>query len=81
MLPPIETRHIDAILALSDELNFTRAAKRLNITQSAFSRQILQVEGIVGFPICNCDRRWVAFTDAGEVLTQRLRQAEHHLVS
>jgi len=80
MLPPIETRHIDAILALSDELNFTRAAKRLNITQSAFSRQILQVEGIVGFPICNRDRRRVAFTDAGEVLTQQLRQAEHHLI-
>src|ERR1035438_1084441 len=80
MLPPIETRHIDAILALSDELNFTRAAKRLNITQSAFSRQILQAEGIVGFPICQRDRRRVSFTDAGEVLTNQLRQAEHHLV-
>jgi DNA-binding transcriptional LysR family regulator len=80
MLPPIETRHIDAILALSDELNFTRAAKRLNITQSAFSRQILQAEGIVGFPICQRDRRRVSFTDAGEVLTKQLRQAEHHLV-
>jgi len=45
----IETRHIEAILALAEALNFTRAAIQLNLVQSTLSRQIEQVEGMSRF--------------------------------
>jgi hypothetical protein len=67
---PIETRHVEAILALAEELNFTRAATRLNLVQSTLSRQIDQVEGIVGFPmLAYCaieDGTWNQLQNLGE---------------
>ena len=37
-------RHLRALLALAEELNFTRAAERLHLTQQALSGQIRQLE-------------------------------------
>ena len=37
-----------ALLALEQHLSFVRAAETLHITQSAFSRRIAQLEGVVG---------------------------------
>jgi DNA-binding transcriptional LysR family regulator len=79
MTPPLETRHVEAILALAEELNFTRAANRLHITQSALSRQIEQAEEIVGFPICDRNSKQVVFTDAGNELVRELRLAKQHI--
>lgn len=76
---PIESRHIEAILALAEELNFTRAATRLHLVQSTLSRQIEQAEDIVGFPICDRNSRQVVFTDAGNELANELRQARQHV--
>jgi DNA-binding transcriptional LysR family regulator len=75
----IETRHIEAILALAEALNFTRAAIQLNLVQSTLSRQIEQVEGIVGFPICDRNSKQVVFTDAGTELVNEFRQAIQHI--
>ena len=44
MFPKVEVRHLHAVIVLAEELNFTRAADRLNITQSAFSKQITEIE-------------------------------------
>ena len=44
MLPKVEVRHLNAVIALSEELNFTRAAHKLLITQPALSRQITELE-------------------------------------
>jgi DNA-binding transcriptional LysR family regulator len=76
---PIETRHVDAILALAEELSFTRAANRLNLVQSTLSRQIEQAEEIVGFPICDRNSKQVVFTEAGRELADELRQAKQHI--
>ncbi len=75
----IETRHIEAILALAEALNFTRAAIQLNLVQSTLSRQIEQVEGIVGFPICDRNSKQVVFTEAGTELVNEFRQAIQHI--
>jgi len=40
----IEVRLLVAIVTLSEELNFTRAAKRLGITQPGLSRRVASLE-------------------------------------
>jgi DNA-binding transcriptional LysR family regulator len=75
----IETRHIEAILALAEELSFTRAATRIHQAQSSLSRQIEQLEEIVGFPICDRSCRGVVFTDAGQELVDEFRRAVQHI--
>lgn len=40
----IDVRLLAAIVMLSEELNFTRAAKRLGITQSGLSRRVQALE-------------------------------------
>ena len=44
VFPNVEVRHLHAVIALGEELNFTKAALRLHLTQSALSRQITEVE-------------------------------------
>jgi Bacterial regulatory helix-turn-helix protein, lysR family len=44
VFPRVEVRHLHAVIVLAEELNFTRAADRLHITQSGFSKQINEVE-------------------------------------
>jgi DNA-binding transcriptional LysR family regulator len=70
---------VEAILALAEELNFTRAAMRLNLVQSTMSRQIEQVERIVGFSICDRNSRQVVFTEAGNELANEFRKAIQHI--
>src|SRR5947209_6478868 len=69
----VEMRHLRALLALADELNFTRAAERLNLTQQALSGQIRQLEGRVGTQLVERDSRSVKLTRAGETLLEHAR--------
>ena len=52
----------------TDELNFTRAARRLHITQQALSTQLRQLEHRLGASLFNRTTRTVALTDAGRTL-------------
>ena len=70
MFPDVEVRHLRAVVALAEELNFTRAAHRLHITQSTLSRQITGIEEKCGFRLFTRDNRRtvrVELTDAGRV--------------
>src|ERR1035438_4082364 len=49
VFPMVEVRHLQAVVVLAEELNFTRAADRLRITQSGFSKQINEVEALHRF--------------------------------
>lgn len=70
-----------ALIALAEELNFTRAAERLHLTQQALSGQIRQLEQRVGTRLVDRDTHHVALTPAGLTLYERCRSlltgAEH----
>jgi len=51
VLSIIEVRHLHTVIVLADELNFTRAAHRLRISQPALSRQITDLEEWHGFRV------------------------------
>jgi DNA-binding transcriptional LysR family regulator len=79
MLPQVDVRHLHAVVTLAEELNFTRAAHRLCITQSALSRQITELEKQHGFLLFQRDRRRAAeLTEAGRTFVQEARSALLH---
>jgi DNA-binding transcriptional LysR family regulator len=69
----IELRHLRAFVAVAEELNFTRAAKRLFIAQQALSAQIRQLEDRIGAKLLERNTRTVSLTTAGEVLLSQAR--------
>lgn len=69
----IELRHMRALIAVAEELNFTRAAERLHLTQQALSGQIRQLEERVGTQLVERDTHHVALTPSGAVLYERCR--------
>lgn len=60
----MELRHIRYFQAVAETLNFTRAAERLNIAQPPLSRQIQQLEAMIGTPLVERSRP-LQLTDAG----------------
>ena len=79
MLPQLDVRHLYSVVVLAEELNFTRAAHRLRITQSALSRQINELETQHGFQLFNRDRkRGAQLTEAGRTFVQEARSALLH---
>lgn len=66
---------MSAFLAVADEKSFTKAAKRLGVTQSAISHAIRGLEEQVGVRLLARTTRNVAPTEAGEQLLAELRPA------
>ena len=69
----VELRHLRAFVTVAEELNFTRAARRLFIAQQALSTQIRQLEQRVGTPLLNRSPRSVTMTPAGQALFAQAR--------
>jgi DNA-binding transcriptional LysR family regulator len=70
----MELRQLRYLVALAEELSFTRAAAREHIAQPALSQQIQRLEGEVGLALAERTRRRVTITQAGELLTARARR-------
>ena len=66
---------LSAFLAVAEERSFTKAAKRLNVSQSALSHAVRGLEEEIGVRLLARTTRSVAPTDAGEELLRSLRPA------
>ena len=70
-----EVRHLAYFVALAEELNFTRAAARVNVVQQALSAGVAQLEALVGVKLFERTTRRVRMTAAGEDFLPRARRA------
>lgn len=79
----IQSRKIIHFLAVAEHLNFTAAATQLNISQSALSRSIRNLEEGLGVPLLDRLATGVVLTRYGEIVARRARlmqlDAEHTL--
>jgi len=81
VFPSVEVRHLQAVIVLAEELNFTRASYRLHITQSALSRQITEIEEQLRVRLLTRDNRRVArvgLIDAGRVFVEEAHSSLLH---
>src|SRR5687768_17014546 len=61
--------------AAGRHLSFSRAAEELYVSQAAVSRQIRELEALIGRPLFGRLHRRVELTDAGQELLRQLTQS------
>lgn len=69
----MEFRHLRYFIAVGEEQNVTRAAARLNVAQPSLSRQMRDLEGLLGVPLLEHGAKAVRLTDAGRVFLEEAR--------
>lgn len=74
----MELRQLKYFTVVAEELSFSKAAKRLCITQGTLSQQIRQLEGEIGADLFDRDSHNVSLTESGSEL---VRYAKHTLDS
>jgi DNA-binding transcriptional LysR family regulator len=70
----VELRHLEHFVAVAEERNFTRAAQRLHLVQSALSVSIRALERELHAQLFERTTREVRLTDAGRLLLPEARR-------
>ena len=78
MYPGIELRLLRYVVAVAEELSFSRAAGRLHVSQPSLSKQIRELEESLDTEIFLRTKRHVSLTDVGELFVEEARQALRH---
>ena len=68
----MEMHQVRYFLAVAQELNFSRAAEKCNVTQPSLSRAIQQLEGELGGPLFHRERHLTHLTDLGQMVRPHL---------
>jgi DNA-binding transcriptional LysR family regulator len=75
----MELRHLHSFIAVAEELNFTRAARRLQIAQPPVSRHIRDLESELGVKLFERNSSRVFLTDAGRGFLNEIRVVLQHV--
>ena len=70
----IETRLLQYFLTVAQELNITKAAEMLYITQPTLSKQMMELEQQLGKQLFIRRKRKLTLTEEGEYLRDRARE-------
>lgn len=74
----VDFRSLVAVVTLAEELNFTRAAERLGMSQSGLSRQISSLEGRHRVKLFDRNRANVTLTEAGRAFVEEAKLSLLH---
>jgi DNA-binding transcriptional LysR family regulator len=74
----MELKRLRYFLAVSEALNFTRAAEQLRIAQPALSRHVQELEDEIGVDLLRRSPRGVTLTAEGRLLRQEARELLKH---
>lgn len=74
----VELRLLRYVIAVAEELQFSRAASREHVTQPSLSRQIQDLETRLGVLLFARHHRQVVLTDAGHAFVEEARRSLAH---
>jgi DNA-binding transcriptional LysR family regulator len=74
----LEIRYLIAAVFLAEDLSFTRAAKRLKLSQSGLSRRLNELESRCGCKLFTRNHAHVAITDAGRAFVEEAKLSLVH---
>jgi DNA-binding transcriptional LysR family regulator len=75
----MELRHLRYFVMVAEELNFRKAAERLNVTRPALSKQIKDLEAELGVVLLERNTVRVQLTAVGNVYLKEARQILDHV--
>jgi len=68
-----DTKHMESIIAVFEELSFTLAAQKTRISQPMLTRNVAEVETDLGIRLFERDRKTVKVTPAGRAYVEKAR--------
>ena len=77
----LDLRHLRLVVAVAESGGQTRAARKLNLTQSALSHQLRELEGRIGAPLFIRASRRMVLTAVGERIIGTARRVLHDVES
>src|SRR6202046_3357819 len=73
----VELRQLEYFVAVAGDLNFSRAAQRIHVVQSALSAAVARLEKELGVELFDRSKRQIVLTAPGEVFLQHAREVIH----
>jgi DNA-binding transcriptional LysR family regulator len=68
-----DTKHMESVIAVFEELSFTLAAQKTGISQPMLTRNVAEIEAELGVRLFERNRKTVKVTDAGQAYVEKAR--------